>query len=323
MDVLAAYREVGSYRGAAEICGTTHKTVKRIVERHDAGGDRAGAEGAGPQLRRGGRRWSPSGWSEDAGADLGEAAAAGGPDGRAMTGRRGTSAGWSRRRKREWRRGHHRGRRPAVWTPGDTLVIDWGVLAGLHVFCAVLAWSRVPVRALRRRREGGHHAGAAGRVLRGPRRGPEDRAGRPDGLPEGRGGRQRGGADRRTTSASPPTTGSGRTSATAADPESKGIVENLVGYAKRDLMVPAADRRVADLAGGATTRGRGVVRRGQRRDAFGDLRGPGRAARAGAGAARGRCRRCGPRSGRSRSAARSTSCPASGSARPATRSRTG
>jgi hypothetical protein len=31
-------REVGSYRGAAQICGTTHKTVKRIVERHNAGG---------------------------------------------------------------------------------------------------------------------------------------------------------------------------------------------------------------------------------------------------------------------------------------------
>ena len=38
MDILAAYREVGSYRGAAEICGTTHKTVKRIVAAHEAGG---------------------------------------------------------------------------------------------------------------------------------------------------------------------------------------------------------------------------------------------------------------------------------------------
>src|SRR4051794_9931389 len=38
MDVLAAYREVGSYRGAAQLCGTTHKTVKRIVERRNAGG---------------------------------------------------------------------------------------------------------------------------------------------------------------------------------------------------------------------------------------------------------------------------------------------
>lgn len=26
MDVIAAYRDVGTYRGAAEICGTTHKT---------------------------------------------------------------------------------------------------------------------------------------------------------------------------------------------------------------------------------------------------------------------------------------------------------
>ena len=42
-----------------------------------------------------------------------------------------------------WRKGNHRGRRPAVWTPGDTLVIDWGVLEEVHVFCAVLAWSRV------------------------------------------------------------------------------------------------------------------------------------------------------------------------------------
>jgi hypothetical protein len=29
MDVIAAYREVGSYRGAAAISGTTPKTVKR------------------------------------------------------------------------------------------------------------------------------------------------------------------------------------------------------------------------------------------------------------------------------------------------------
>ena len=38
--------------------------------------------------------------------------------------------------------GHHRGRRPGVWAPGETLIIDWGVQGGLHVFCAVLAWSR-------------------------------------------------------------------------------------------------------------------------------------------------------------------------------------
>ena len=37
MDVIAAYRDVGSYRGAAQICGTTHKTVRRIIEAHEAG----------------------------------------------------------------------------------------------------------------------------------------------------------------------------------------------------------------------------------------------------------------------------------------------
>ena len=44
--------------------------------------------------------------------------------------------------KQAWRRDHHRGRRPAVWSPGEHLVIDWGTEGGLHVFCAVLAWCR-------------------------------------------------------------------------------------------------------------------------------------------------------------------------------------
>ena len=35
MDVISAYRDVGTYRGAAAICGTTHKTVKRIIEAHE------------------------------------------------------------------------------------------------------------------------------------------------------------------------------------------------------------------------------------------------------------------------------------------------
>ena len=45
MDVIAACQQVGTYRGAAVMCGTTHKTVKRIIERAEAGGkspDRAG-----------------------------------------------------------------------------------------------------------------------------------------------------------------------------------------------------------------------------------------------------------------------------------------
>ena len=31
----------------------------------------------------------------------------------------------------------------AVWSPGEHLVTGWGAEGGLHVFCAVLAWSRV------------------------------------------------------------------------------------------------------------------------------------------------------------------------------------
>lgn len=38
MDVISAYREIGTYRGAAAICGTTHKTVKRIIEAHESAG---------------------------------------------------------------------------------------------------------------------------------------------------------------------------------------------------------------------------------------------------------------------------------------------
>jgi hypothetical protein len=38
MDIIAAYREAGTYRGAAQITGTTHKTVKRVIARHEAGG---------------------------------------------------------------------------------------------------------------------------------------------------------------------------------------------------------------------------------------------------------------------------------------------
>jgi hypothetical protein len=47
MDVIAAYRDVGTYRGAAAICGTTHKTVRRIIEAREAASN-ASAGGALP-----------------------------------------------------------------------------------------------------------------------------------------------------------------------------------------------------------------------------------------------------------------------------------
>ena len=76
MDIISAYREVGSYRGAAAISGTTAKTVKRVIARHESGGARAGPGAAGPQLRRGRRAGGRSG-REDQGPDHCEAAAAG------------------------------------------------------------------------------------------------------------------------------------------------------------------------------------------------------------------------------------------------------
>ena len=38
LNIIDAYHQLGSYRAAALACGTTDKTVKRAVERHQAGG---------------------------------------------------------------------------------------------------------------------------------------------------------------------------------------------------------------------------------------------------------------------------------------------
>ena len=141
--------------------------------------------------------------------------------------------------KKAWRREHHRGRRPAVWTPGEVLAIDWGSAAPARVLRGAGLVTR-PVRAVRRQRARRDHAGDAGGVLRGARRGPEGGAGGPDGLPEGRRGREQGRARPRTTCVSPRHYAFRPDWCEAADPESKGIVENLVGYAKRDLIVPQA-----------------------------------------------------------------------------------
>ena len=144
MDVIAAYREVGTYRGAAALCGTTHKTVKRIVEQLERGELAAPAK---PRRRRRRRNYDAV-----RGVVRAKVAKTQGritakrllPEARAA-GYAGSARNFRRlvaEAKRAWRVEHHRGRRPAVWSPGDTLVIDWGNEAGLHVFCAVAAWSR-------------------------------------------------------------------------------------------------------------------------------------------------------------------------------------
>ena len=124
-----------------------------------------------------------------------------------------------------------------MWSPGEHLVIDWGVLGGLHVFCAVLAWCRVRfVRfALDERAE---------TTLALLAECFETLGGVPGVVLADRMGCLKGGV---VANKVVPTGEYVRFAAhhgfrpdfcEAADPESKGIVENLVGYAKTDLMIP-------------------------------------------------------------------------------------
>jgi len=136
MDIIAAYREVGSYRGAAEMCATTPKTVRRVVERHEAGGQRPERKPRGRNYDRvvelvGSRVQATKG--RISAKRLLPAARTAGYAGSARNFRRLVAA-----EKKAWRAAHHRGRRPAVWAPGEVLVIDWGSQDGLHLFCAVL-----------------------------------------------------------------------------------------------------------------------------------------------------------------------------------------
>ena len=140
--------------------------------------------------------------------------------------------------KRLWRNEHHRGRRPAVWSPGEYLVIDWAQAApGLFLFCAVLAFSRWRfVRFATDQKASTTLAlmteafSAIGGV---PARVLADRM-----------ACLKGGV---VANVVIPTAEYVRLASHygftpdfchASDPESKGVVENLCGYAQRDLAVP-------------------------------------------------------------------------------------
>ena len=99
MDIISAYREVGSYRGAAAISGTTPKTVKRVIARHESGGAAPARAAAGAQLRRGHRAGGRAG-GEDRRAGSPRSGCCRPPGRRATRGRRATSGGWSRRGRR-------------------------------------------------------------------------------------------------------------------------------------------------------------------------------------------------------------------------------
>jgi transposase len=238
MDIISAYREVGTYRGAAAISGTTAKTVKRVIARHESGGD-------APVRQSRGRNYAgvvelvaervATTKGRISAKRLLPAARVAGYQGSARNFRRLVAA-----RKALWRKDNHRGRRPAVWSPGEHLVIDWGVLGGLHVFCAVLAWSRVRFVRFADNERAETTLALLAECF-------QTLGGVPGVVLADRMGCLKGGvvANRVVPTAQyvqfAAHHGFRPDFCEAADPESKGIVENLVGYAKTDLIVAGAD----------------------------------------------------------------------------------
>lgn len=247
VDVVAAYRDVGTYRGAAEVCGVDPKTVKRKVLAHEAGelDEERAVRAAVPKntdvvrdlverrvaetrARISAKRLLPAAWA---------AGYAGSP----RNFRRVVSAA-----KKAWRAANGRQRRPAVWVPGETLVIDWGTLpGGMKVFCAVLAWCRF--RFVRFARD---ECAATTMALLAECF--ETIGGVPAKVLADRMGCVKAGTVANVVIPTPDYVrfathyGFRPDFCHAADPESKGIVEHLVGYAKRDLPVPDDS---GDLAG--------------------------------------------------------------------------
>jgi transposase len=237
MDIISAYREAGTYRGAAAISGTTPKTVKRVIARHEAGA------GAPARVAREHNYDIVAGLVAErvdkssariSAKRLLPAARAAGYSGSPRNFRRLVAA-----QKQVWRREHHRGRRPAVWSPGEYLVIDWGSEGGLHVFCAVLAWSRVRFVRFAADERAATTLALLAECL-------EVLGGVPGKVLADRMACLKGGVVANVVVPAPEYLrfaahyGFRPDFCEANDPESKGIAENLVGYAKSDLMVPRA-----------------------------------------------------------------------------------
>src|SRR6516162_3346930 len=235
MDVKAAFREVGTYRGAAVMCATTHKTVRRIIEADGVPGTPARTQRARNydvvvEVVR--ARVARTSARISAKRLLPEARAAG-YAGSARNFRRLVA-----KAKADWRAHHHRGRRPAMWSPGDTLVIDWGSEGPLHIFCAVSAWSRWRFVRFAADERAETTLGLLAECF-------EALGGVPKVVLADRMGCLKGGV---VANVVIPTADYVRFATVygfrpdfceGGDPESKGLVENLVGYAKSDLVVPA------------------------------------------------------------------------------------
>jgi transposase len=236
MDIVTAFEQVGTYRGAAALCGTTHKTVKRVIDGSRAGEPMDSSRRVGPR-------------NTDAVRDVIEEkvkatdgrisakrllpiARAAGYTGSARNFRRAVAEA-----KARWRR-QRRVLRPWVPTPGEHLVIDWCAEGGWQVFCAVLAWSRWRfVRVARDQK--------AATTMRLLSECFEVLGGTPKVVLTDRMGCLKGGV---VANVVVPTAEFVRFAThygfrpdfcEAADPESKGMVEALCRYAQEDLIVPA------------------------------------------------------------------------------------
>jgi transposase len=235
MNIISTYREVGTYRGAAELCGTTHKTVKRVVDRAEAGGP--------PQ-----RVPRPRNFDEVADLVAERVAKSEGrisakrllPIARAA-GYEGSGRNFRRlvaEQKALWRRDNHRGRRPAVWSPGQYLVMDWAEVApGLFLFCAVLAFSRWRFVRFAADQKASTTLAMIAEALAAI-------GGVPAKVLADRMGCLKGGVVANVVVPTPDYVrfashyGFAPDWCHAADPQSKGIVEHLCGYAQSDLVVP-------------------------------------------------------------------------------------
>lgn len=248
MNIVDAYRRTGSYRAAAAICGVNHKTVRRVVERARRGRFERVAAPRRPRNTDAvigliEERVRQTDGRISAKRLLPEARAAG-YGGSARNFRRAVA-----RAKAEWRR-RRRVFRPWVPKPGEHLVIDWGTEGGLQIFCAVLAWSRFRfvrfatdqrrAATLRLLAECFETLGGVPAVVLSDRMGCL-KATTVAGLVVPHPDYVRFAAHYgfRPDFCEPD------------DPESKGMVESLVGYAKRDLVVglgPFADVAQANEA---------------------------------------------------------------------------
>lgn len=231
LDILTTYQELGSYRATAALTGTTHKTVRRVVERRGQ-----------PPIERPARPRVTDPYLELIAAKVqrtdGRISAkrllplcrAAGYTGSARSLRRAVAIA-----KAEHRR-TRRTYRPWQPVPGEHLVFDWGEEDGMQVFCAVLAWSRWRFVRFAERQDQATTLALLAECF-------ELLGGVPGVLLTDRMGCLKGGVVADVMVPAPGYVafaahyGFAPDFCEAGDPESKGMVEHLVGYAKSDLLV--------------------------------------------------------------------------------------